>query len=186
MESTSRRDAGFTAWFLGFFAGAWFGWAQAGERFGGWLVAATVVSWVVAVIGLVVALRSPAAGSAMRRPGVNRRYGIIVGTEFASAAAGAAILGATGVSAYIPVWVCAVVGVHFFPLAPVLADRGLYILGGATVAVAVAALAVGALSTVDPATVTGIGAGLALLGYSLLALFRAGRRTPDEVTTGSR
>jgi hypothetical protein len=29
-ERRSRRDAGFTALFLGFFAGAWFGWAQAG------------------------------------------------------------------------------------------------------------------------------------------------------------
>jgi hypothetical protein len=65
-----------------------------------------------------------------------------------------------------------VVGVHFFPLAPVLADRGLYALGVATVVVAGSALATGLLSNVDPATVTGIGAGVLLLGYSVLALFR--------------
>jgi hypothetical protein len=104
---------------------------------------------VVAVIGLAVALRSPAAGSAMRRPGVNRHYGIIVGIEFASVAVGAAILGAFDESACIPVWVCVVVGAHFVPLAPALADRGLYILDGVAVAVADVALIIASLSTVD-------------------------------------
>jgi hypothetical protein len=176
VESTSRRDAGFTALFLGFFAAAWFGWGQAGERFGAWLTAGSIVSWLVAIAGLVVGLRSTAEGSAMRRPGANRRYGIIVGTEFGSAAVGAAILGVTGQAEYIPAWICAVVGVHFFPLAPVLGDRGLYPLGVATVAVAIAGLLTGLLSDVDAVTVVGVGAGLLLLGYSLLALVKARTR----------
>ena len=173
MESRSRRDAGFTALFLGFFAAAWFGWAQAGGRFGSALIVGSVLSWLVAAAGLVIGLRSPAAGSAMRRPGANRRYGIIVGTEFGSAAVGAAILGVLGKAEYIPVWVCAVVGVHFFPLAPVLVDSRLKVLGVAIVVVAAAGLATGLLSDVDAATVTGIGAGLLLLGYSIMDLFRA-------------
>jgi hypothetical protein len=134
-------------------------------------------SWLVAIAGLVIGLRSPAAGSAMRRPGASRRYGIIVGTEFGSAAVGAAILGVIGQAEYIPVWVCAVVGVHFFPLASVLADSGLRVLGVATVLVAAAGLVIALVSDVDAATVTGIGAGLLLLGYSVMALFRAQRST---------
>jgi hypothetical protein len=175
VENPSRRDAGFTALFLGFFAAAWFGWAQAGGRFGPWLTLGSILSWLVAIAGLIIGLRSPAAGSAMRRPGANRRYGIIVGTEFGSAAVGAAILGVIGQVEYIPVWVCAVVGVHFFPLAPVLADPGLVYLGVATLIVAAAGLVTALVSSVDAATVTGIGAGLLLLGYSVMALFR-GRR----------
>jgi hypothetical protein len=66
-----------------------------------------------------------------------------------------------------------------------VADRCLYTLCGATVAVAGAAVAIAALSAVDPATVTGIGAGLVLLGYSLPALFRVRRRTPNEVPTSA-
>jgi hypothetical protein len=159
--------------FLGFFAAAWFGWAQAGGRFGPWLIGGSVLSWLVAIAGLVIGLRSPAAGTAMLRPGANRRYGIIIGAEFASAAVGAAVLGVTGLAEYIPMWVCAVVGVHFFPLAPVLADPGLYYLGAATVLVAGASLIAGLLSSVDAATVTGIGAGVLLLSYSVVALFRA-------------
>jgi hypothetical protein len=115
----------------------------------------------------------------MRRPGANRRYGIIVGTEFGSAALGALVLGLTGWAEYIPVWVCFVVGVHFVPLAPVLADRGLVPLAALTVLVAVAGLLTGLLSDVDAATVTGIGAGLLLLGYSLLALART-RGSADD------
>jgi hypothetical protein len=183
VQNPSRRDAAFTALFLGFFAAAWFGWAQAGGRFTPWLIAGSVLSWLVAAAGLVIGLRSPAAGSATRRPGAGRRYGIIVGTEFGSAAVGAAILGVIGQAEYIPVWVCAVVGVHFFPLAPVLADDGLKILGVAAVLVACAGLATALLSDVDAVTVTGIGAGLLLLGYSVIALVRAGRRISEVAAT---
>jgi hypothetical protein len=98
-----------------------------------------------------------------------------VGIEFASAGIGAAILGISGAAAYIPIWVCLVVGVHFFPLAPVLNDPGLRPLGAARIAVSVAALVFTLTKGVPPSTITGIGAGLFLLGYAVRALARAVR-----------
>jgi hypothetical protein len=102
-----------------------------------------------------------------------RRYGIIVGIEFSVAGLGAAVLAITGASAYIPAFVCAVVGVHFAPLAPVLADRMLVPLGAATCAVAVLALVLKLTSGVAPSTVTGIGAGALLTSYALASLIAA-------------
>lgn len=178
VESRSRRDAAFTALFLGFFAAAWFGWAQADSDLGIWLTIGSILSLAVAVAGAVIGFRSPGDGSAMRSRDANRRYGILVGIEFATAFIGAAILGATGAAAYIPVWICAVVGVHFFPLAPVLRDRGLYPLGVAMCVVAAIGLVTGLASDVAPSTVVGIGAGLLLLGYAVLGLSRAAQRAP--------
>jgi len=68
-----------------------------------------------------------------------------------------------------------VVGVHFFPLAPVLDDPGLRPLGAAMIAVSVAALVVTLTKGVPPSTITGISAGLLLLGYAVMALVRAVR-----------
>jgi hypothetical protein len=178
VDSNSRRDAAFTALFLGFFAAAWFGWAQAASRLTVWLAVASVASLLVAVAGGIVGFGSPGVGSAMRDRRANRRYGVIVGIEFASAFAGAALLGMTGAAAYVPVWVCAVVGVHFFPLAPVLRDRGLYPLGVAMCAVAAAGLVTALTTGVAASTVVGIGAGVLLLGYAVVGLVRAARRVP--------
>ena len=175
MRAPTRRDAGFTALFLGFFASAWFGWAQAGGG-SGWLTAGSIVSLLVAAVGLVIALRSPAEGSAMRDRSASRRYGIIVGIEFATAFAGAAVLGALGQADYIPVWIVFVVGVHFVPLAPVLGDPLLRPLAVATCLVALAGLVAGLATTVSPALVVGVAEGLLLLGYSLQALARGARR----------
>jgi hypothetical protein len=46
----STRDRGLTALFEGFFAAAWFGWAQATApaRLGGWLTAGSIGSLLVA------------------------------------------------------------------------------------------------------------------------------------------
>ena len=178
VESRSRRDAAFTALFLGFFAAAWFGWAQADSDLGVWLTIGSVLSLAAAAAGAVIGFRSPGEGSVMRSREANRRYGILVGIEFATAFIGAAILGGTGAAAYIPVWICAVVGVHFFPLAPVLGDRGLYPLGVAMCVVAAVGLVTGLASDVAPSTVVGIGAGLLLLGYAVLGLSRAAQRAP--------
>jgi hypothetical protein len=178
VDSRSRRDAAFTALFLGFFAAAWFGWAQADSDLGIWLTIGSVLSLAAAVAGAVVGFRSPGDDSAMRSREANRRYGIIIGIEFATAFVGAAVLGATGAAAYIPVWICAVVGVHFFPLAPVLRDRGLYPLGVAMCVVAAIGLVAGIAGDVAPGTVVGVGAGLLLLGYAVLGLSRAAQRAP--------
>jgi hypothetical protein len=73
----------------------------------------------------------------------------------------------------IPVWICAGVGVHFFPLASTLANRSLRLLGVLLIAVAAAALATGLASATAPSTVTGAGAGLCLLAFGLATLITA-------------
>ena len=95
----------------------------------------------------------------MRDRAVRRRYGIVVGLEFALPAAGGAS-GISGLAKWIPVWICACVGIHFIPLSRVLGDPSLVILGVLISAVALAALITGLTSAVAPGMVTGAGARL--------------------------
>ena len=159
---------------------AWFGWGQ--EAPPSWLVpvlaAGSLVGLVVAVTGAVVGFRSPKETAVLRDQAALRRYGIIVGVEFALAGIGAGILGGIGQVASIPVWICAVVGVHFFALAPVLRDPHLIPLGKLLCAVALAALIVGRTTAVRPSAVTGLGAGAALAGFGIAALRRGLRAAP--------
>ena len=73
------------------------------------------------------------------------------------------------------------VGVHFFPLALVLANRSLRLLGVLLIGVAAAALATGLASATAPSTVTGAGAGLCLLAFGLATLLTARRGPADPV-----
>jgi hypothetical protein len=160
----------------GFFAFVWFGWGQAAAP--SWLVAPLAVGTglgaLVAVVGVVLTARSHDRLATVHDPAVRRRYSITVGVEFTLIGVGAAGLGATGLVRWIPVWVCFVVGAHFFPLAPVLENRSLRPLGALLVAVAAAALAVGLASTVAPSTITGSGAGLCLVLFGLATLLAGG------------
>jgi hypothetical protein len=119
------RSRGVTVAVEGFFAFVWFGWGQADAP--SWLVIplalGTAAGALLAVAGVVVAKRSAGPLPAASDPAVRRRYGIIVGLEFGLLGAGAAVLGATGRSQWIPVWVCFGVGVHFFPLASLGPDH---------------------------------------------------------------
>jgi hypothetical protein len=170
---------GITALVEGFFATTWFGWGHQSAE-GGWVTllnVGTVVAICVAVAGAVLGVRSPASEAALRDPAAGRRYGIIVGIEFGLAGAGAAVLGVTGQAAFTAPWVCAVVGVHFFPLASVLRDRLLKPLGGLLFLVAVAATVVGLGTAIGASAVVGVGAGLLLLTFGAVALAKA-IRTP--------
>jgi hypothetical protein len=168
----TRRDAAFTAAIFGFFASAWFGWAQAKppEWLVDWLVAGSIAAVLTMVAGVVLGVRHRHDGSALNIQGASRRYGIIVGIEFVLAGVGAGVLGATGAVDYIPVWICAVVGAHFLPLAQVLLARWLYPFGAALCGVAVAGLVVGLTGVTAPTTVVGVGAGLLLLTYGIGSL----------------
>jgi hypothetical protein len=172
-----------TALFLGFFTAAWFGWAQASppEGLRVWLSIGSAVGWLIAVAGAIVGFRAPRRTSALYDRAAGRRYGILVGVEFAVAGIGAAILGIMGLAEYISAWVCAVVGVHFFPLAPLLRDRSLHILGAALCAIAVAGTIAGVVSGVAVSTVVGFGAGIALLAFAAASLIRALRLDRDIV-----
>jgi len=166
------RSRGVTVAVDGFFAFVWFGWGQAAAP--SWLILPLTVGGVagaaLAVAGIVVAIRSPGPLPAMSDPAVRRRYGITVGLEFGLIGLGAAILGVTGSYEWAPVLVCFGVGVHFFPLATVLANPTLRPLGGLLIAVSAAALVTGLATAVAPATVTGPGAGLSLLGFGVATL----------------
>ncbi|XVV09366.1 hypothetical protein ACQP2X_31545 [Actinoplanes sp. CA-131856] len=77
-----------------------------------------------------------------------------------------------GQSAYTPALVSAVVGLHFFPLVPVLGDPRLRVLGAVVCVVAVVALIAGLATSVAPGLIAGVGTGLALLVHAVLTLGR--------------
>jgi hypothetical protein len=166
------RARGVTVVVEGFFAFVWFGWGQAAAP--SWLVVplavGTALGALVAVVGVVVTVRSAGGLTTVSDSGVRRRYGITVGVEFTLIGAGAAVLGAIGSAQWIAAWVCAIVGAHFFPLAGILENRSLRPLGALLLAVAMASLLVGLTSTVAPSTVAGPGAGLCLLAFGLATL----------------
>ena len=163
------RDSAMTALILGFFASCWFGWAQ--ERpppaWRSLLIVGAVLSLVVAAVGAVVAWWKWSDGSALNESGAMRHYGIIVGIEFGVAAAGAAVNALWGRPDYLAPWICLVVGVHFWPLAPLLKNPYLVVLGALLTAAAVAALPISRRTGVTPSAITGAGAGVALLGFAV-------------------
>ena len=180
----SRRDQGVTALIEGFFAAAWFGWGQAKPPPGLSAVLATgsVVAILTAVAGAVLTFRLRSLPAIMDDPSARRRYRIIVGAEFAVAALGALVLAIAGQPAYIPVWVCAVVGIHFFSLAPLLRDRSLYPLGILVCAASVVALIVGLTTNIAPSAITGVGAGWLLTVFALFNLVAGAQITPKSRT----
>lgn len=170
----SGRARGISAAISGAFAVVWLGWGKADD---GPLLLTQLLQIgrglcvVVAILGLVLALRSPASSTPMTDPGVRRGYGMVVGLEFALLAVGNIVLAHTGLAEWIPVWVCAGVGVHFIPMSRIFAEGSLMILGAMMTAVAAAALVVGLTSAVAPSTIAGAGAGVCLLVYAAITLF---------------
>ena len=92
--------------------------------------------------------------------------------EFAGAAAGAALMSLLGQPELVPVWICGVVGLHFFFLAPVLDDPSLVLLAILLLAVAAGALVAELATDIAASTVTGVGAGSLLTVFAVLALSR--------------
>jgi hypothetical protein len=179
----TRRDSGLTGLILGFFAAGWFSWTP--EASGPWAVALQIgsaVAVIVAIFGGVLAIRAWPSGGVLNDPTAARRYGLLVGVEFAVGGVGAGALGAAGAAAFVPVWICAVVGMHFFPLASVLSAPLTRGLGVAVTTVSIAGLLVGVFTDIAPSTVTGTGAGISLLGYSILMLVGSGHRDARRVT----
>ncbi|MFG1954823.1 hypothetical protein [Micromonospora sp. NPDC048830] len=165
-----RRQAGLTALYLGIFAAISFSVPAADQPLRTLLVVASLGALATAAVGGVVAARSRPAADAVRNPAADRRYVLIVLAEFAATGLGAALLAAAGFGGYAPVLVCAVVGLHLFPLTPVLKDPRLRLLGGTMCLVALAGLVTALASAVPAGLVVGVGAGLLLWAYALLAL----------------
>jgi hypothetical protein len=166
------RTRGLTAAIEGLLATAWFAWARADAPSSAesWLAAGGVAGLVVACAGLGVAASGYARPRPARDAGRRRRYERILAAELVPLGAGAAVLAALGQSPFIPVWLCAGLGVHLLPAArvsrtPFLAPAGLAILASAA-----AALAAGLATAVAPVVIAGSGAGACLLVTALGSL----------------
>ncbi|MFL1426663.1 MULTISPECIES: hypothetical protein [unclassified Nocardiopsis] len=123
------RDATMTTAILGFFAAAWFGWAQERPPAGRakwWLGAGSAVGMILAVAGGVLSWLYWDSGSVLDEGSEMTLYLIILGVEFGVALLGVLVLLAMGRREYFAPWICLVVGVHFFPMAPVLDNVLLY------------------------------------------------------------
>ena len=163
-----------SALILGLFAAAWFGWAHGGTP-DSWALAlnvASIVCVLVAAFAAVRVWRGRRNGGNRNDPGVNRRYGIVVGISYAVLGVGTAVLSVTGHPEFIASWVAFVVGVHFWALVSVLSDRSLIPLGIVVVAVAIGAVVLDLTTSASAIGITAVGTGVALLVAGLYGLQR--------------
>ncbi|GAA4934185.1 hypothetical protein [Actinoplanes utahensis] len=175
MTADALRRAGLTALYLGIFATIWFSVPKNEPPLGIVLVVGSVAALLAAGTGGALVFRSRAGGSFQRDVQGDRKYLVIFAGELAAAGFGAVLLAVSGHSEYIAVFVGAVVGAHFWPLAPVLRDPALRVLAVLVCLAALAGLITGLVSSsVLPGTVTGAGIAVLLLGYAMGALIRAG------------
>lgn len=173
------RDQAACALVEGFAAFLWFGWAQQGPP-AGWpafLIAGAVLGLLVAVAALLLTRRHHGGPSVMRHKVNRRRYGQIVGIEFALIGIGSAALGISGRSDFIAAWILFVVGVHFLPLARLFRSPSLALAGVIAAVVAVAAAVVGITTDVLPSAIAGGVGGLVLLVSGAVTLYRGWRRS---------
>jgi hypothetical protein len=171
MTAEFVRDAAATAAIFGFFASAWFGWAQ-DQPPQAWrkaLLAGSITSVLTAVAGGILTWRHWSDGTVFG-PDSSRTFGVIVGIEFVVAAAGAALLVARRRQALIPAWIALVVGVHFFPLAPLLHYPLLYPIAGLVTLAALGAIPLARTRSVAVSATTGLLVGPVLLAAALFSL----------------
>jgi hypothetical protein len=139
MTADFARDTAATAVVFGFFAAAWFGWAQDKPPMT-WktvLIAGSVVSLLIAITGGLLVWRSWQDGTVFDAD-TSRTFGIIVGIEFAAAGLGAGALAVARKADLIPAWVALVVGIHLIPVAWLLKYPLVYVVGGLVTVVALA------------------------------------------------
>ncbi len=163
------RDAAVIAAIFGLAAMAWFGWAQEAppRRWRIPLAVGGVAGVLVAVLGVVLAIRHWGPETALATADARRTFGIICGIEFGLAGLGAAVLGITKRSEWIACWIALVVGAHFVPLAFLFNDPGLVVLAVVMVVGAVLPVVLRSRSAITPSAVTGLVSGLALLVFAI-------------------
>lgn len=174
-QTDARWQAGLTALYLGVFSIIWFNVPKVERPFATLLAIGSVAALLTAVTGAVVTARTRNVRKVPRDVAADRKYLLIVAAEMAAAGLGALLLASTGWSAFIPVLVGAVVGIHFVPLASLLGDPLLRPLAAAVCLVAVAGLIAELTSFAPAGHVVGPGTGLLLLGYAVMALVRTTR-----------
>jgi hypothetical protein len=171
MTAEFVRDAAATAAVFGFFASAWFGWAQEAPP-ASWrkvLIAGSILSLLTAIAGGLLAWQHWTDGTVFDRD-TSRSFGIIVGIEFAVAGLGAGLLHAWKKADFVAPWVASVVGVHLFPLAGLLGYPLLYVVASLISLIALAALPLGKGVSLRRSAFTGLATGSVLLLAALSSL----------------
>jgi uncharacterized membrane protein len=157
------RDALFTTAWSGLMTGVWLGWAQEAppRRLRPWLIAGSVVGLVLAVgFGVAVGLNwsSPSA-----LEGRYQWFGMLVGAEGLAAGLGCGLLAQRGRQRWMAWWVGLVVAAHFVPLAFLLSDLSIAVVGVLQVVALLALLP--SLRKADNPTSATVGP---VMGFSLL------------------
>ena len=171
MRAEFIRDAAATAAILGFFASSWFGWAL-DDPPASWrarLITGAILSVASAAAGAFYTWRFWSDGSVFDSS-TSRAFGIVVGIEVALAGTGSWYLSARDRSDLIPAWVAFVVGVHFFPLAVLLAYPMLHVLALLLTIGALLAVPLSGRRSLPISAVTGAIAGPTLLTAALYSL----------------
>ena len=165
------RDAAATAAIFGFFASAWFGWAQ--ERPPAqWrpiLIAGSATSLATALAGGVFTWLWWGEATALDAD-TSRAFGIMVGIEFALAIAGVIVLAIMKRLDLSSAWVALVVGLHLFPLAALFGFPLIYLVAAAVTTVALTAVPVARRRSLPVSAVTGLPTGAVLLAAALGSL----------------
>jgi hypothetical protein len=171
MNAEFVRDAAATATVFGFFASSWFGWAQEQPpaTWRKWLIAGSILSLLVAIAGGVLTWQYWADGTAFN-PQTGRTFGLIVGIEFTIAGIGAGVLARLGKAELIAPWIALVVGVHFWPLGPLLHYPLLYAVAVLVSLAALVAVPLARAQSITVSAVTGLATGIMLLAAALFSL----------------
>jgi hypothetical protein len=129
MLTEFARDHAFTIGWFGLMAFVWFGWAQEDPpiRWRWWLGLGSGAGAVLAgIFGYAVAARWGEVSALEGRYGW---FGALVLAEVLLAVLGCLVLRRRGVGRWAAWWVALVVGLHFLPLAVLLGDGSLALLG---------------------------------------------------------
>lgn len=165
------RDAAATAAILGFFASAWFGWAQEHppKLWRPWLLTGSAVSLATMLVGGILTWRHWSDGTAFDES-TSKTFGVVVGLEFVLAGAGAALLRFRGRADVTPVWIALVVGLHLFPVAAIIDYPFIHVIGALVTVAALAAIPVARSRSLPISATNGLGVGTALLAGALFSL----------------
>ena len=174
MITDAVRDTAATAAIFGFFASAWFGWAQERPPTS-WrrpLAVCSFVSLATAAAGGILTWRLWEQET-MFDDDTSRAFGVVVGVEVVLAVAGVAALAIRRRLDLAPVWVALIVGLHLFPVAALLEFPLLYGVATAVVAAAVVAVPWGMSRSLPISATSGLLTGSVLLVAALISLISA-------------
>ncbi|WP_205328186.1 hypothetical protein [Glycomyces sp. YM15] len=174
MTPEHLRDAAGLAAVFGFFAMAWFGWAQEGppKPWVKYLAAGSILSILVAASGGFLLWRHWSDGTVFD-DATGRGFGVIVGIEFAAAGLGAGLLAWRGHADRISAWIAFVVGVHLFPVAVVLAIPAVHVSAALITAASLAAVPIAKAKALRTSAVVGPLTGTVLLATAVASLVDA-------------